>query len=131
LSLACLFSAIGLLIAAQTLGTAWAVAGMSIAAMGFYASKGPFWAIPSTILTGTAAASGIAWINSVGNLGGFFGPTLVGWAKTYTGSFAAGLYVLAAFALLSAVVSAVGLRIANPVVRQDLARQEMAGLPAE
>jgi ACS family tartrate transporter-like MFS transporter len=104
---------------------------MSIAAMGFYASKGPFWAIPSTILTGTAAASGIAWINSVGNLGGFFGPTLVGWAKTYTGSFAAGLYVLAAFALLSAVVSAVWLRIANPVARQEMARQEMAGLPAQ
>jgi hypothetical protein len=74
--------------------------------MGFYGSKGPFWAIPSMILTGTAAASGIAWINSVGNLGGFFGPTMVGWAKDYTGSFAAGLYALAGFALLSAVVGA-------------------------
>jgi ACS family tartrate transporter-like MFS transporter len=43
------------------------------------------------ILTGTAAASGIAWINSVGSLGGFFGPTMVGWAKDYTGCFAGGL----------------------------------------
>ena len=74
---------------------------------------------------GTAAASGIAWINSVGNLGGFFGPTMVGWAKDYTGSFAAGLYALAGFALLSAVVSAIGLRIPNPV------RQEMASVAAE
>jgi ACS family tartrate transporter-like MFS transporter len=48
--------------------------------------------------------------NSVGNLGGFFGPTMVGWAKDYTGSFAAGLYALAGFALLSAVVSALGQR---------------------
>jgi ACS family tartrate transporter-like MFS transporter len=123
--LACLVSAAGLVIAAQGLGTVWALVGMSIAAMGFYASKGPFWSIPSMILTGTAAASGIAWINSVGNLGGFFGPTIVGWVKDYTGSFAGGLYALAGFALLSAMVPALGLRIANPL------RQEMASVPAE
>jgi ACS family tartrate transporter-like MFS transporter len=105
LSLACLISAAGLFIAAQNLGTVWALVGMSIAAMGFYGSKGPFWAIPSMILTGTAAASGIAWINSVGNLGGFFGPTMVGWAKDYTGSFAGGLYALAVGRHLRAVVA--------------------------
>ena len=43
--------------------------GMSIAAMGFYGSKGPFWAMPPMFLTGTAAAGAIAWINSLGNLG--------------------------------------------------------------
>jgi MFS transporter, ACS family, tartrate transporter len=126
LSFACLVSAAGLVIAAQTLGSAWAVVGMSIAAMGFYGSKGPFWSIPSMILTGTAAASGIAWINSVGNLGGFFGPTMVGWAKNYSGSFAGGLYVLAAFAFMSAMVSAFGLRIPNPAARED-----MVAAPAE
>jgi MFS transporter, ACS family, tartrate transporter len=63
------------------------------------------------ILTGAAAATGIAWINSIGNLGGFIGPSLVGWAKELSGSFAAGLYVLAAFALMSAVVSAFWLNI--------------------
>jgi MFS transporter, ACS family, tartrate transporter len=77
------------------------------------------------ILTGTAAASGIAWINSVGNLGGFFGPAMVGWAKDYTGSFSAGLYMLAGFALMSAVISALWLRIPSPV------REEMASVPAE
>jgi MFS transporter, ACS family, tartrate transporter len=77
------------------------------------------------ILTGTAAASGIAWINSVGNLGGFFGPTIVGWTKDYTGSFASGLYALAGFALLSAMVSVLGLRIPHP------AAEQMAGAPAE
>jgi MFS transporter, ACS family, tartrate transporter len=126
LSLACLVAAGGLFIAAQTVGTVWALLGISIAAMGFYGSKGPFWAMPSMILTGTAAASGIAWINSVGNLGGFFGPTIVGWAKDYTGSFAGGLYALAGFALLSAIVSALWLRIPNPA-----ARQEMASVSAE
>jgi ACS family tartrate transporter-like MFS transporter len=125
LSLACLISAAGLVIAAQNLSTVWALVGMSIAAMGFYGSKGPFWAMPSMILTGTAAASGIAWINSVGNLGGFFGPTMVGWAKDYTGSFAGGLYALAGFALMSAVISALWLRIPNPV------RQDLASVPAE
>jgi hypothetical protein len=50
---------------------------------------------------------------------------MVGWAKDYTGSFAGGLYALAGFALMSAVISALWLRIPNPV------RQEMAGVPAE
>ncbi len=72
---ACMVAAAGLTITAQTVGTAWALVGMSIAAIGFYGSKGSFWAMPPMILTGTAAASGIAWINSVGNLGGFFGPS--------------------------------------------------------
>jgi ACS family tartrate transporter-like MFS transporter len=123
---ACMVAAAGLTIAAQTVGTAWALVGMSIAAIGFYGSKGSFWAMPPMILTGTAAASGIAWINSAGNLGGFFGPSVVGWAKNYSGSFAGGLYALAGFALLSAIVSAFWLRIPNPA-----ARQEMAGVPAE
>jgi ACS family tartrate transporter-like MFS transporter len=123
---ACMVAAAGLTITAQTVGTAWALVGMSIAAIGFYGSKGSFWAMPPMILTGTAAASGIAWINSVGNLGGFFGPSVVGWAKDYSGSFAGGLYALAGFALLSAIVSALWLSIPNPAARQD-----MAGVPAE
>lgn len=117
----------GLIIAGMTVGTVWAVVGMSIAAVGFYGSKGPFWAMPSMILTGTAAASGIAWINAVGNLGGFFGPSIVGWAKDYTGSFSAGLYALAAFSLVSAIVSALWLHIPNPAARQG----GMASVPAE
>ncbi len=94
---------------------------MSIAAIGFYGSKGPFWAMPSMFLTGSAAASGIAWINGVGNLGGFFGPTAVGWAKNYSGSFTGGLYALACFSLVSAIVAAFWLHIPNP------ARQRSAG----
>jgi ACS family tartrate transporter-like MFS transporter len=122
---ACIVATAGLIIAAQTVGTVWALVGMSIAAIGFYGSKGPFWTMPSMFLTGTAAASGIAWINAVGNLGGFFGPTAVGWAKAYTGGFSGGLYALACFSLMSAIVSALGLRIPNPAARHNV-EQEMA-----
>ncbi len=71
--------------------------------------------MPTMFLTGPAAASGIAWINSLGNLGGFFGPTIVGWAKQLTGSFAGGLYALAICALVSAVVSLFGMNFAGRV----------------
>jgi len=121
LSFACVIATIGLIISAQTIGTVWAIVGMSIAAIGFYGSKGPFWAMPSLFLTGTAAASGIAWINAVGNLGGFFGPTAVGWAKNYTGSFTGGLYALACFSLVSAIVSALWLHIPNPAAPRAVA----------
>ena len=111
---ACKVSTIGLVIAGMTMGTWWALVGMSIAAMGFYGSKGPFWAMPPMFLTGTAAGGAIAWINSLGNLGGFFGPWYVGLMKDLTGSYAGGLYGLALFGLISAFVSAFFLHIPNP-----------------
>ena len=111
LCLACIVSTIGLVIAGLTVGTVWSLVGMSIAAIGFYGSKGPFWSMPPMFLTGMAAAASIAWINSLGNLGGFFGPSIVGWVKDATDSFAGGLYALAAFALMAAVVSALWLHI--------------------
>ena len=78
---ACVVSTIGLIIAGMTMGTWWAMVGLSIATFGFYGSKGPFWSMPPMFLTGTAAAASIAWINSLGNLGGFFGPWYVGVVK--------------------------------------------------
>jgi ACS family tartrate transporter-like MFS transporter len=115
----CLVSAIGLFIAGYMMGTWWALVGMSIAAIGFYGSKGPFWAMPPMFLTGTAAAASIAWINSIGNLGGFFGPWYVGVMKDLTGSYAGGLYGLALLCLGSAIVCALFLNIQdatkNPV----------------
>jgi ACS family tartrate transporter-like MFS transporter len=122
---ACMVAAVGLIIAGMTIGTAWAVVGMTIATIGLYGTKGPFWTMPSMILTGSAAASGIAWINGIGNLGGFFGPTAVGWIKNLTGSFASGLYLLAALALVSAL-STFWLNIKSPVSTGGL-----AGVPAE
>jgi sugar phosphate permease len=60
--------------------------GLVIAFAGLKSTLGPFWALSTTFLSGTAAAGGIALINSVGNLGGFFGPTFVGMIKDKTGS---------------------------------------------
>jgi ACS family tartrate transporter-like MFS transporter len=113
---ACVVSTAGLIIAGMTMGTWWALVGMSIAAVGFYGSKGPFWAMPPMFLTGMAAAGAIAWINSLGNLGGFFGSWYVGFMKDLTGSYAGGLYGLALFGLVSAFVCAFFLHIPGPTV---------------
>jgi ACS family tartrate transporter-like MFS transporter len=109
----CVLSTAGLVIAGLTMGTWWALVGMTIAACGFYGSKGPFWAMPPMFLTGPAAAAAIAWINSIGNLGGFFGPWYVGFMKDETGSYAGGLYGLALFGFIAAVVCAFFLNIQN------------------
>jgi ACS family tartrate transporter-like MFS transporter len=122
---ACIVAVVGLVVAGMTIGTGWAVVGMTIATIGLYGSKGPFWTFPSMFLTGSAAASGIAWINGIGNLGGFFGPTAVGWVKNLTGSFGSGLYLLAGLALVSAI-STFWLDMKSPVAHSDL-----AGVPAE
>ena len=79
---------------------------------GFYGSKGPFFAMPPMFLSGTAlAGAGFAWINSIGNLGGFFGPWYVGVMKDLTGSYAGGLYGLALLSLIAAIVCAFFLHI--------------------
>jgi ACS family tartrate transporter-like MFS transporter len=82
-----------------------ALAFMSVATIGLYGSKPAFWPMPSLFLTGTAAAGGIAMVNSIGNLGGYVGPFIVGWVKDRTGSFEAGLYFLAACALASGIIA--------------------------
>jgi ACS family tartrate transporter-like MFS transporter len=113
LFVACVFSTVGLLIAGLTMGTWWALVGMSIATMGFYGSKGPFFAMPPMFLSGAGLAAGIAWINSIGNLGGFFGPWYVGVMKDLTGSYSGGLYGLALLGLIAAIVCALFLHIPN------------------
>ncbi len=78
---------------------------LSVAAVGIWSALGPFWAIPPVFLRGTAAAGGIAVINSVGNIGGFVGPYLVGWVRETTGAFAGGLWLLAGALLLGAAIA--------------------------
>jgi MFS transporter, ACS family, tartrate transporter len=109
----CVLSTVGLLIAGMTMGTWWALVGMSIAAMGFYGSKGPFFAMPPLFLSGPGLAAGIAWINSIGNLGGFFGPWYVGIMRDLTGNYAGGLFGLALLGLIAAIVCALFLHIPN------------------
>jgi ACS family tartrate transporter-like MFS transporter len=93
-------------VAAGALGkTVAALALLCLANFGIQGSKGPFWPLPAAYLTGSAAAAGIAFINSIGNLGGFFGPSIVGWAREHFGTFAAGLYALAGIAFIGIVVT--------------------------
>jgi MFS transporter, ACS family, tartrate transporter len=119
----CMFSAVGLVIAGLTMGTWWAMVGMTIAASGFYGTKGPFWAMPGMFLTGPAAAAAIAWINSIGNLGGFFGPWYVGFMKDATGSYTGGLYGLALFGFAAAAITAFFLDIPNATDARPAAQQ--------
>lgn len=90
--------------AASTLGLAVvpAMVALTIAAMGDLSTRGPFWALPSRFLSGSALAAGIALINTVGSLGGFVGPTMVGYVREATGSFSGGLLFLAALLVLAA-----------------------------
>src|SRR6202035_2125126 len=91
----------------------WALLGMTAATVGIYGSRAAFWPMPSIFLTGTAAAGAIAMINAVGNLGGYVGPFVVGWMRDSTKSFDAGLYFLAAFSLMAAVITFFAARAAG------------------
>ncbi len=85
---------IGFVVAATAQNMFLAIAGLTLAFAGSKASLPPFWALSTQFLKGTAAAGGIALINSVGNLGGFFGPYFVGLIKDQTGSNFGGLVLL-------------------------------------
>jgi ACS family tartrate transporter-like MFS transporter len=102
----CLIGAAGFVLTVLGPGTlAYSLAALSIAAFGIWGTLGPFWAMPTAFLRGTAAAGGIALVNSVGNVGGFIGPIIVGWIRDATGGFTAGLLTLAGFLVLGAVVA--------------------------
>jgi ACS family tartrate transporter-like MFS transporter len=124
LFLALVVSAVGLAGAAFLGSTLAAVAWMSVAAIGIYGAKAPFWPLPSMFLTGSAAAGGIALINSVGNLGGFAGPYIMGWVKDATGSFKDGLYVLAGFGVAAAVVTLMVVRSAPQPIERTAQKNE-------
>jgi MFS transporter, ACS family, tartrate transporter len=124
LFLALVVSAVGLAGAGFQGNTIPAVAWMSVAAIGIYGAKAPFWPLPSMFLTGSAAAGGIALINSVGNLGGFAGPYIMGWVKDTTGSFKAGLYVLAGFGIAAALVTLMVVRSAPRPAERSTQRNE-------
>ena len=81
-----------------------AVLAVTVGAIGTLAILPIFWLLPAAILGGAAAAAGIALINTVGNVGGFAGPYIVGWVKATTGSFTYGLLVVAGGLLLSGIM---------------------------
>ena len=63
-----------------------------------------FWALPTSILGGNAAAAGIALINGTGNLAGFFSPAIIGFLKTYTGTLNSGLFLVSGCLIASAIL---------------------------
>lgn len=96
--------ALGFGAAALTGNPYLAMAALCVAATGLWISNTVFWTLPTAILAGTPAAAGLALINSVGNFGGFFGPTLTGWVRGHTGSYAPALAALGCFLALSGVL---------------------------
>ena len=75
-----------------------------VAFIGFKAYLPPFWTMPNLFLSSSAAAGSIGLINSVGNLGGFLGPYLLGKVETVTGSYVGGIYYLCGSMLVSATI---------------------------
>ena len=117
-SLSLLLGAAGFLVSGWTGDARVSLAALTVAAVGVYGAFGVFWTLPSAVLAGTAAAGGIALINSVGNLGGYVGPVVVGRLRDATGTYAAGLYMIAA---AMGVAGVLVLLFRKAVPRRDVA----------
>lgn len=86
--------AAALVAAAYTRSPALMIVGMSMGMLGAQSMSGPFWAMATSGLSGVSASAGIAVINSVGNLGGYFGPYIIGLARSGNGDFRGGLLAI-------------------------------------
>jgi cyanate permease len=95
----------GWLLAALADSPAWALVGLSLAVMAVMSMLPPFWSLPTSFLSGAAAAGGIALINSVGNIGGLLGPWTMGLLHDATKNHLFGLYSLAGTLALSAALA--------------------------
>lgn len=99
-----LMSAAGIALSVSTSSPMIGVVALCFAAAGFIAVQPIFWTLPSSYMAGSAAAGGIALINSCGALGGFIAPILKNWAETTTASPAAGLYLLSSTTVIAALL---------------------------
>lgn len=103
-AIACLIGAIGMAVAARAGSSAFlAITGLSLTAFGVSAAKPPLWCLPTTFFAGTAAAASIGLINSLGTLGGFAGPYMIGSTSEVGGHFSRGLYLVGGTLIVSAV----------------------------
>ena len=119
-------AATGLLLAVAFRDNVWLlVLSFTLSQMGQRSVMSVFWAMPPMLLGGAAAAAGIGLINAVGNLGGFFGPSIMGTLRDVTGGYTGGLLVLTAALALEAVL-VLSLRLPSEPERAAL----MTGTPA-
>ena len=102
---ACLFACLGFIVAGSAHSLPLAIFALIMANIGISSCKPPLWSIPSLFLSGPAAAAGLAAINSIGNLGGFAGPAIIGWLKETTGDFSLALYAVAGMLVVSALLT--------------------------
>jgi MFS transporter, ACS family, tartrate transporter len=103
-ALAALTGAAAFIVGSYSANVYIALAAFSLGAMGILAALPVFWTMPTALLAGTAAAGGIALINSIGTLSGYVGPVLMGKLKEATGSYSAGLLWIASAMTLAAVL---------------------------
>lgn len=99
-----IIGALGLIGAGMTSNPYVSIIMMAIATAGIYSFFGPFWSLPALFLSEAAAAVGIAVINSIGNLGGFVGPYVLGMLKGATGTVKAGLIFISVSLILSSLL---------------------------
>ena len=100
----CALACVGFVWAGWATGALGVVLALALVSFGSNASKPPLWAMPSLFLSGPAAATGFAWINSLGNVGGFAGPYVIGWARSRWGDYTGGLELVAALLAVSALL---------------------------
>ena len=123
-AIACLIAAFGMALAAYAGSSALlAVTGLSLTAFGVSAAKPPLWSLPTLYFTGTAAAASIGLINSLGTLGGFAGPYMIGASGSSGDRFGRGLYLVGG----SLVVSAVAILILRFVVQHNAQQKPSKG----
>ena len=105
LAIPAVLAALGLIWSTTAGSVGASMAALTIANIGICTVLPLLWSQPTAMLSGRAAAAGIALINSVGNLAGFFSPSLVGWLKSVTGSNTSGMYLLAASLVVGALLA--------------------------
>jgi nitrate/nitrite transporter NarK len=117
LFVASLFGGIGLAFSGYlSASPVLALVALTFSSIGIMAMVPLFWTLPTAMLSGTAAAGGIALIGSVSNLGGYFGPSIMGYLRDLTHKYTYGLLVLAMFIVFAGVLALI---MGNPALEKS------------
>jgi MFS transporter, ACS family, tartrate transporter len=106
LTITCGLGSVGLVVSVLSDSLVIGLIGLTIALIGITSARAVFWTIPTRFMTGVGAASGLAFINSIGVMGGYFGPELMGTLKDLTGGYLAGLLTMAGILAVSTLLAA-------------------------